>query len=56
LAGEVALDGGREEVEEAGRWAEVEVEKARVAIGKNTDRSGFDVLATEAIARREEVV
>jgi hypothetical protein len=53
LAGGVEVDEGGEDEVEAGKWEEVEVEKAREAIGRITDRSGVEDLASEAMARSE---
>lgn len=40
---------GEDEEVEAGKWEEVEVEKARKAIGNITGRSGLACLPSEAI-------
>jgi len=48
LAGGFDGEGEDEEVE-AGKWEEVEVEKARKAMGMTLDRSGLACLASEAI-------
>ena len=45
---------GEDEEAEAGKWEEVEVEKARKVIGSNIGRNGLACLASEAIFGRVE--